>query len=389
MEQRRCLDCSVGLRCFADFRCGYLLTCYCIEKTASVSMKEKAFRMIRTLCSQSRSLSIRLTFAATNFAVLAVTAMAQAEPKPEIIADASDGLKNPFGITFDSKQTPYIVEYLGGRIFRLGPDGKLEYYAGKAEKGFSGDGGPAKDAVFNGMHNAVCTADDQLYISDTRGNRIRKIDLTTGVIETIAGTGKPGNSGDGGPASSALLSDPISIALDKKSNTLFIADINNRRIRAIDLKTGKIATVAGTGQRGVPTDGSLATKAPLFDPRACDVDSKGNLYILERSGHALRVVGTDGKIRTVAGTGTAGSADGSALKAGLNGPKHLCIDDQDRVVIADAENHLIRLYDPEKGTLSTLLGREIKLSRPHGVSVHDGWLYIADSWNDRVLRIRM
>jgi len=322
------------------------------------------------------------------FALLASGALSRAEPKPEVIAQASDGLKNPFGITFDSSNNTYIVEYLGGRIFRIGQNGQLEYFSGKPENGFAGDGGPASDAVFNGMHNAVCTPDDQLYISDTRGNRIRKIDLKTGVITTSAGDGEGGFSGDGGPASAAKLNDPISISLSQNADQLIISDINNRRIRAIDLKTGKINTLAGNGKRGVPKDGEMATKAPLTDPRGCAMDSKGNLYILERDGHALRVVGKDGKIKTVAGTGKKGAQDGPGLEASLNGPKHLCIDGQDRVVIADAENHLVKLYDPKNGSVSTVLGRETKLNRPHGVTVHDGWLYIADSWNDRVLRIK-
>ncbi|NOY00805.1 MAG: hypothetical protein GXP30_13910, partial [Verrucomicrobia bacterium] len=222
----------------------------------------------------------------TAICIAAFTALSattsQAEPMPEIIAQASDGLKNPFGITFDSKQNTYIVEYLGGRIFRIDQNGKLIHYSGKAEKGYSGDGGPAKDAVFNGMHNAVCTKDDQLYISDTRGNRIRKIDLTTGIITTAAGTGKAGFSGDNGDATKALLNDPISISLSKNGDKLLISDIRNRRIRVIDLKSGKIKTIAGNGEKGVPEDGALAIESPLSDPRGCAMDSKGNLYILER-----------------------------------------------------------------------------------------------------------
>ncbi len=321
--------------------------------------------------------------------ILIAPVTCRAEPKPEVVADASDGLNNPFGITFDSGNNAYIVEYLGGRIFILKPGGKPQIFAGKAEKGFAGDGGPANKALFNGMHNAVCTSTNQLYISDTRSNRIRKIDLETGLICTIAGNGEPGFSGDGGPALFAQLNDPISIALSHQSNLLLIADIRNRRIRAIDLQTGIIKTLAGSGEKGVPEDGGTATQSPLFDPRACAVDSKGNLYILERSGHALRFVGTDDTIRTVAGTGKKGSSDGPALQASLNGPKHLCFDDKDRVIIADAENHLIRIYDPKKQSLTTLLGRETKLNRPHGVTFHKGWLYIADSWNNRVLRIKL
>ena len=335
------------------------------------------------------NVSNQLTAALLAIAFLATSASCQAEPIPEVVADASDGLKNPFGVAFDSKNNAYIVEYLGGRIFILKPGGKLQLFAGASKNGFAGDGRPAKEAVFNGMHNAVCTKDDQLYISDTRSNRIRKIDLKTGIIETISGTDKPGYNGDGGSALAAQLNDPISIALNHKSNELLIADINNRRVRAIDLNSGEIKTLAGTGKRAIPKENSLASKNPLFDPRACDVDSQGNLYILERSGHALRVVTADGKIKTVAGTGKPGSQDGPGLQAGLNGPKHLCIDNQDRVIIADAENHLIRIYDPQDGSLKTLLGNKVKLNRPHGVTYHDGWLYIADSWNNRVLRIRL
>jgi sugar lactone lactonase YvrE len=319
---------------------------------------------------------------------LATASLSGAEPKPEVVADASDGLENPFGIAFDSKENVYIVEYLGGRIFRIGEDGEVVHFSGKPEKGFAGDGGPAREAVFNGMHNAVCTAEDQLYISDTRGNRIRKIDLTSGVISTFAGTGAAGFSGDGGPAAAAELSDPISISLSQDSSTLIISDIKNRRIRGIDLATGTISTLAGNGEKGVPDDGAQADAAPLTDPRGCAMDSEGNLYVLDRGGHALRVVDSGGSIRTVVGTGKKHAADGPGLKAGLNGPKHLCIDDRDRVIIADAENHLIRVYDPEDGSVKTVLGRETKLNRPHGVTFHDGWLYIADSWNDRVLRIR-
>ncbi|TWT63640.1 hypothetical protein [Rubinisphaera italica] len=319
---------------------------------------------------------------------LCLSSTTLAEPDFEVVADQSDGLNNPFGVTFDSDENLYIIEYEGGRIFKMSPGAKPELFAGKPENGFAGDGGPVREAVFNGMHNAVCSEADQLYISDTRGNRIRKVDLKTGIITTIAGKGKGGFSGDGGPSEQALLNDPISIALNDKAHQLLISDLNNRRIRSLDLKSGIIKTIAGNGKKGVPQDGSTATKAPLVDPRASDLDSQGNLYILERGGHALRVVNPQGQIRTVAGTGKASAIDGLALESGLNGPKHICIDGQDRVIIADAENHLIRLYNPKSETVSTILGREVKLRRPHGVAVHKGWLYICDSYNNRVLRLK-
>ena len=128
-------------------------------------------------------------------------------------------------------------------------------------------------------------------------------------------------------------------------------------IRKIDLEAGTIATVAGNGKRGVPTDGTTATEAPLVDPRAVAVDKAGRLWILERAGHALRVV-EDGKIRTVAGTGEKGFAGdgGPALKAKLDGPKFLWIDPAGDVLIADTENHCIRKFARQDGTITRVAG---------------------------------
>jgi DNA-binding beta-propeller fold protein YncE len=180
------------------------------------------------------------------------------------------------------------------------------------------------------------------------------------------------------------------VMLNPAKDTLYIADIRNYRIRAINMKSQTISTVAGNGKRGIPKDAAISTKAPLVDPRAAAADKKGNLYIVERGGHALRVVRTDGKIYTLAGTGKKGKADGSALKATMNGPKHLDIDDDGNVYIADDNNHLIRKYDPKSKTLTTVLGKgKTKLNRPHGVCVHKGYLYVADSWHHRILKIKL
>jgi sugar lactone lactonase YvrE len=312
-------------------------------------------------------------------------------------------LQGQFGVDFDGKGNLYIVEMVGQRLLRVDGKGDLTVLAGTGRKGDGGDDGPPRKAEFNGMHSLAVTPDGDVYLADTWNNRVRRIDHKTGMIAAFAGTGEKGFGGDDGPAAKARFGGVYCVALDPKGEQLYLADLDNRRIRAIDLKTGTVRTVAGNGQKGVPEDGAEAVKAPLVDPRAVAVDAKGNVYILERSGHALRVVDSQGKIRTVAGTGKAGATGdgGDARKATLNGPKHLCIDRDGSVVIADTENHLIRRYQPDTGKIVRVAGtgkkgtagvggppEEAELSQPHGVHVSAaGELYIADSSNNRVLKI--
>jgi DNA-binding beta-propeller fold protein YncE len=207
------------------------------------------------------------------------------------------------------------------------------------------------------MHNLAWASNNLLYISDTHNNLVRKINGNNNRLSTLAGTpNQKGFSGDNGLAEKAKLDTPISISLTPDEKTLLIADIRNRRIRAVDLNSGIIRTIAGNGKKGKPIDGKLTLKQPLMDPRAAVMDNDGNLFVLERNGHALRVIHPDGKIYTLAGTGKKGHKDGPALQATFNGPKHLCIDRKERIVIADDNNHLIRLYDPKTKSVSTILG---------------------------------
>ena len=317
----------------------------------------------------------------------------QAKPALEIVLNSSQ-TTNPFGVAFDGKGTVYVAEYQGGRILHLNSEGKLRIFSGNGEKGFAGDGLDAGKAVYNGMHNVVRTSNGDLYVSDTRNNLIRKIDGKTSLVSTIAGVPRQkGFSGDGGQATRAKLSDPISISLSPDEKTLLIADIKNRRIRGVDLASGVIRTLAGNGDKGLPADGKQATDQPLADPRASILDEEGNLYVLERGGNALRVVRPDGRIFTLAGTGRKGAKDGPGLKATFSGPKHLCMDGEGKIIIADDNNHLIRLYDPKTKKVSTILGGKAqprtKLNRPHGVAIApDGALWVCDSWNDRVVVLR-
>jgi hypothetical protein len=302
-------------------------------------------------------------------------------------------LKAPFGVDFNSAGEMWIVELEGGRVHKLDAAGRLHHAGGDGSQGYKGDGGTLAGATFNGMHNCAVTPNGDLYIADSWNHCIRQVDARSGKITTVAGTGKKGYGGDGGPGTEATFDFVMCITLNPANNVLHIADINNRRIRTFDLQTGLVTTLAGNGQRGVPRDGAVATESPLVDPRAVAQDSQGNVWVLERAGNVLRVIRPDGKIYTVAGTGEPGFADGPGLKAQFAGPKHLCVDGSDHVYIADDMNGAIRKFDPRTNQVSTVLGRgrgdaRIRLRNPHGVCYERGALYVVDMGNNRIMKLK-
>jgi len=302
-------------------------------------------------------------------------------------------LNQPFGVEFDHDGRLLIVEY-SSRLLAIGTDGKLSTIAGDGTKGDAGDGGPAKQAKVNSPHSLVVGKDGVIYLADSLNHRIRRIDPASGIISTFAGTTR-GYSGDDGPADKAQFNGIYCISFNPDKSKLVATDLENRRIRVIDMASGKVALVAGDGKKGVPTDGADAIASPLVDPRAAAMDSRGNVYLLERSGHALRVVDPAGKIRTL----IAGPADPKGPKT-LNGPKHLCIDSNDDAIIADTDNHRIVKWSVTEGKLVVIAGgskgtdgiggppEKLQLNQPHGVYLDPhGILYISDSMNNRVLRI--
>lgn len=220
----------------------------------------------------------------------------------------------------------------------------------------------------------------------------------TGVISTFAGTGVPGFSGDGGPATRAQLRQPHSIAVDPKGR-LLVCDIGNHRIRLVDFSSGTIETYGGTGERRPTPDGASVKSTPLNGPRTIAMDRDGDLYLALREGNAIyRIARNTATVHHLAGTGEQGySGDGgSARVARLAGPKGLAYA-RGNLYVADTENHVVRRIELKTSIITTVLGTGQRgdgpepdplrcgLSRPHGVYVDAaGVLYVGDSEAHRI-----
>ncbi|MBW2630983.1 MAG: hypothetical protein JRC90_04325 [Deltaproteobacteria bacterium] len=252
----------------------------------------------------------------------------------------------------------------------------IDTVAGTGGYGYSGDGGPATEAALKYPERVTVDSSGNLYIADSGNYRVRRVD-TSGIITTVAGNGWYGYYGDDGPATEAGFH-PIGVAVDSSGN-LYIADYNNHRIRRVDAN-GIITTVAGTGERSYSGDGGLATRAELSSPRGVAVDSSGNLYIADQSNYRVRKVDTNGIITTVAGDGVYGySGDGGpATEAKLDAPMDVTVDSLGNLYIADQINNRIRRVDTS-GIITTVAGTgEYGYSGDGGLATEARLCYPAD-----------
>jgi DNA-binding beta-propeller fold protein YncE len=313
---------------------------------------------------------------------------------------------DPFGVELGKDDALYVTEVRNHRVFRLSlEEGTIRTVVGNGQRGYSGDGGSATDARLNEPYEVRFDTSGNMYFVEMQNHVIRRVSADGGRITTIAGTGKPGFGGDGGLAIRATFNTPHSIALDAVGN-LYVADIGNHRIRRIDATTGIVETVAGSSQRELPVDGQEAKGNPIMGPRALYITGM-SLWIALREGHSVwRLDLQDGILHHVAGTGSRGySGDGGPAKeATFDGPKGIAVSPGGDVYVVDTENHAVRRIDIDTLTITTVAGgkpdrsrlvnddNEIarsQLSRPHGICVgHDGAVYVADTLNHRVLRIR-
>jgi sugar lactone lactonase YvrE len=318
-------------------------------------------------------------------------------------AATSAQLNHPSGIALDGAGNLYIADTYNNRIRKVTPSGVISTVAGNGtsylSSGKNGDGGPATSAPVGSPYSVAVDSAGNLYIADASYSRIRKV-TTAGIISTVAGNGTSGFSGDGGPATSAQLGQPMGMAVDI-AGTLYIADTFNSRVRMVT-PAGIISTIAGTGSMGYNGDGGLATSAQLFLPYGVAVDSLGNLYIADLINLRIRKVTANGIITTVAGNGTSGFGGdgGPAISAQLYLPYGVAVDSAGGLYIADYGNGRIRKVASD-GTINTVAGNGTKgyggdggpatiakLNTPTGVAVDAaGNVYVADYQNGRIRKV--
>ena len=312
------------------------------------------------------------------------------------------GLATPTGIAVDTAGNRYIADGDTNAILKVTAAGVISRFAGNASwaAGFAGDNAKANLASLNNPRGVAVDLAGNVYIADTYNNRIRKVTIATGNISTVAG---PGTRllGDGGIATSAIIRAPTAIALDAAGN-LYIADTNNHRIRKIDAATNIITTIAGTGTSGYSGDGASATLATISSPSGVAVDASGNIYIADMNNHRVRkITKTTNVITTVAGNGTAGFSGENtvATAAKLNAPEGVSISPSGELFIADTLNNRVRKL--EGPNIVTVAGNgtedwtgdggaatSASLFKPVGMAFDaTGNLYLADSWNSSIRRL--
>jgi len=272
-------------------------------------------------------------------------------------------------------------------------------------KRFSGDGGPADQALLNFPTAVAVDRAGHLYIADTLNHRVRRVDAATGVITTVAGLGQPRCFGDGRLAVGAGLNEPAALAVSD-GGVLYIADQSNNRVRALDLTTGVICTLAGTGTAAYNGDDVAATETGLAGPSGLALASDGTLFIVDSFNGRIRAVDpVTGLIRTVVGDGGEYRYQGpdEPPSSSLSRPSGIALDEQGNLFFTDSDNHLVRRWDRSTGRIERIAGVGVAhyggdegaaldagLSYPFGIVMNRaGHLFVADTFNHRIREISL
>ncbi|QNI35312.1 Ig-like domain repeat protein [Edaphobacter albus] len=307
----------------------------------------------------------------------------------------------PSAIAFDNQGNLYVAETSNHMIRKIDRTGNISIVAGDGVQGYGGDGGAATSAQLDSPQGLAVDASN-LYIADTHNHRIRRVNLSTGVISTIAGSSIAGSTGDHGPARSATLDRPTALTLNGNGD-LLIADSGRHRIRRIEAASGVITTVAGEGTQGYAGDSGSAALAVLDSPQGLAADDGGNLYLADTHNQRIRRIDiATGTISTMAGTGAFGYAgdSGEATSAKLALPHGLTLDAQGNIFFTDSSNHRVRRIDAVTGTITTVAGdgdqgfsgdggvsTAASLNEARAVAISSGAFTIADAANQRIRQV--
>lgn len=310
-------------------------------------------------------------------------------------------LDNPIGVIVDANGNLFIGDWDNNRVRMVSTSGIITTIAGTGTAGYSGDGGQATAAEISTPGGLGLDSLGNVYFPELSGDRVRKVDMSTGIITTVAGDGIGGSGGDGGPATAAQITFATDVKFDKKGN-FYIADEAGGRVRIVNT-SGIINTFAGNGSYGFTGDGGPATAAEFENPTGVAIDKAGNVYIGDQSNNRIRMINTSGIINTFAGNGGAGYAGdgGQATAAELNHPEEVFIDAYGNLYIDDEATSTIRMVNTS-GIISTAAGignafgfsgdggpaTAAELSGPQGVCLDkSGNIYIADFSNSRVREV--
>jgi large repetitive protein len=315
----------------------------------------------------------------------------------------SASLYLPTSVALDELGNMYIADSLHNRIRKVDTTQTISTFAGTGAASDTGDGGPAVNATLNTPSGIALDGAGNLFIADTGNNLVREIEQSTGIIRTVAGTGAQGNMGDGGPATSAQLNQPLGITVDIAGN-LFIADTGNNRIRRVDVYSGVITNFAGSadGLPGNAGDTGLANQGHLNGPNAVAFDAAGNMFIPDSLNNLVRVVWASGTIATFAGGGSSLIEYGpSATLAKLDTPSSVLVDAAQNIYIADTQNEAIRKVYAVSGYFTTIAQfgftggffdgtmYEQSLYGPEGLARDgNGNIFFADVFNNKIREIR-
>jgi hypothetical protein len=304
----------------------------------------------------------------------------------------------PIDIDFDADNRPVILDWNNFRIRRINDDGSIETIVGNGTEAAPIDGALARDTSLHHASDIAITSAGEMYVAGDHAPFVFRVG-TDGLVFIVAGSGEYGYTGDGGPAREAAIGAPFGVALASDGG-FYLADLDMNVVRHVDA-SGVITTAAGNGSPGYAGDGGPAVNAQLYSPTRVRMADDGNLYICDTDNNAIRRVDREGIITTVVGTGVFGySGDGSpATQATLNSPYDMLILG-DVMLIADTGNHVIRMVDAD-GVISTLIGTgvagfsgdegsaaEAQLDGPSSLVMDaDGALWIGDTFNQRVRKV--